>query len=505
MSMPRRSFAWAVAGVLSLSPVGCALFHADAPAAGLGQRILPPPDLASFHPDDTSAPPANPSEELPKPREWPSADATRPAGALTLEQAIALALDSNPSLEAMAERIAQAEGGKQVSFADFLPQASLYYRHIEATPSEHPFALPTIPTAIGNVAYGTPSDRFDALQLSVQWTLWDFGRTAGKFGQAVTALDIARLQYLRARQTVVFNVTAAYWTVLQTRAAFRVAEEAVRRAGSDLRDARNFLKRGTAIRNDVLRAETFLAETQLALVRARTAERVAVAALNQAIGINVNAPTRVADRTAVPGFRLELADCLQRAVDNRDEFAVVLRTIRSARLGAGVAQADFLPKIYVGGDVLHQATAAQRDANLATAGLNIELGLFEGGRRLGRLRTAEADVRIALARARDICDRIAYEVSVAYFAIDDARQRIDLARTAVAQATENLRVVRNLIEKGDATPTDVIDAELALTRAQQNEYTALYDYQTALARLAYAIGVTGPDGLVTPGGGPCRE
>jgi outer membrane protein TolC len=415
-----------------------------------------------------------------------------------------LALRSNPNLEAMEERIAQAEGGKQISFADFLPQARLYYRHIEGTPSEHPFALPTIPTAIGNVAFGQ-SDRFDATELNVQWTLWDFGRTAGKFGQSVAALDVARLQYRRALQTVAFNVTAAYLMLLQTRAVTRVAEEAVRRAESDLRDARNFLRRGTAIRNDVLRAETFLAEMRLTLVRARTAERVAVAALNQAIGINVSSPTRVVDRTEAPDFRLALADCLQQAVDRRQEFAVVLRTVRSARLGEGVAQADFLPKIYVGGAAVHQETTGQRDANLTTAGLNIEMGLFEGGRRLGRLRTAAADVRLALAQGKEICDRIAYEVTVAYLAIEDARQRLDLARTAVTQATENLRVVRNLIAKGDATPTDVVDAELALTRAQQNYYTALYDYQTALARLAYAVGVPVPDGIAALCGDPSRE
>jgi outer membrane protein TolC len=420
---------------------------------------------------------------------------------LTLDQAVELALRSNPNLEAMQARIAQAEGGQQVSFADFLPQARLYYRHIEGTPSEHPFALPTLPTAIGNVAFGS-SDRFDAAELNVQWTLWDFGRTAGKFGQAVAALQVARLQYRRARQTVAFNVTAAYLGVLQTQAAVRVALEAVRRAESDLRDARNFLKRGTAIRNDVFRADTFLAEMRLTLVKARTAERVAVAALNQAIGINVSSPTRIADHAAAPALRLTLAECLQEAVERREEFAVVLRTVRSARLGTGVAQADFLPRIYVGGAAVHQVTAGQRDANLATAGLNIELGLFEGGRRLGRLRTAEADVRIALAQGKDICDRIAYEVSVAYFAIDDARQRLELARTAVLQATENLRVVRNLIEKGDATPTDVVDGELALTRAQQNEYTALYDYQTALARLAYAIGVPVADATAILCGGP---
>ena len=43
---------------------------------------------------------------------------------------------------------------------------------------------------------------------------------------------------------------------------------------------------------------------------------------------------------------------------------------------------------------------------------------------------------------------------------------------------------------GDATPTDVVDAETALTRAQQSYYQALYDYLTALARIDYAMGTT---------------
>jgi outer membrane protein TolC len=59
--------------------------------------------------------------------------------------------------------------------------------------------------------------------------------------------------------------------------------------------------------------------------------------------------------------------------------------------------------------------------------------------------------------------------------------------------------------QGEATPTDVVDAELALTRAQQGYYTALYDYQVALARLAYAVGLPVLWDFTAPAGGPCRE
>jgi outer membrane protein TolC len=407
-----------------------------------------------------------------------------------LELALDMAQRANPNLEAMRERITQAEGGQIVSFAEFLPDSRVLYRHIEDRPGSEPFVLPALPTnLVGNVAFGGTANRFDLTELHLQWTISDFGRRAGKLGQASMSVAIARLQYRRARQSVAFSVAAQYFAVLQAEATARVAEEAVRRAESDLRDARNFLRRGVGIRNQVLRAEALLAEMRLNRIKARTARSVAVAGLNQAIGINVSADTQIVDRPAAPSFALPLEDCLQLAVSNREEFGVVLDSIRSAQFGVGVAQADFMPRVLVGGVAAHELNNAGVRTNLAAGGLAIELVLFEGGKRLGRVRMAEAEARAALAQGKEVCDRIAYEVNVAYVAIADARERLVQSEKAVTAGTENLRVVRGQFERGDASPTDVADGELVLTRAQQSYYTALYDYQIALARLAYAVGL----------------
>jgi outer membrane protein len=216
---------------------------------------------------------------------------------------------------------------------------------------------------------------------------------------------------------------------------------------------------------------------------------VAVAGLNQVIGLNVSSPTRIVDQADEPAFDLSLPECLQLAVNNREEFRVVLRAIGSAQLGLDVARADFLPTVYVAGSRVHLEGNKLKDQDLTTGGVSIELNIFEGGRRTGKLYGARAEVGAAIARGKEVCDKIAYEVDVAYLSIDDARQRIDLSRTAATSARENLRVVTAQFRRGDATATDVVDAELAMTRAQQNYYNALYDYQAALARLWYAVGL----------------
>ena len=104
------------------------------------------------------------------------------------------------------------------------------------------------------------------------------------------------------------------------------------------------------------------------------------------------------------------------------------------------------------------------------------------------MRDHRADVEAALADAQAILDAISLQVNLAYRGVMAARERIDLSRTAVVQAQENLRLVRVRYRNGNATPTDIVDSEAALTRSQQRFFSATYTYLAALARLNYAVG-----------------
>jgi outer membrane protein TolC len=406
-----------------------------------------------------------------------------------LEEALRLTEQVNPTVQAAWARVQRARAGQVVAFADFLPSATARYRHVDGGPTTFTFPTQPPPGTVGVVTYTDKTNDHDQTELYLQWLVCDFGRRWGRYDQAALSREIAELQFERAEQTAKFNVAVAYFSLLRGEALRRIAQQAVRRAESELRDARNLLRKGAAVRNDVLRAEAFLAEAQLQLVAAERAVGVARASLNEAIGLNVSCPTAVQDRRCEPAFSLPLARALELAADQRPEFASLLRAIRSAQAGKKVAAADFLPRINVSA-AANYSEDHPKAHELYDFGANVEWSLFEGGRRLGRLHGAEAELRGALAEGRAICNRIALDVHTAWLGVEEARQRIRLARTAFTQARENLRVITNLFRGGDAVATEVIDAELAYVRAQQNDATALYDYQEALARLAYAVGVS---------------
>ena len=122
------------------------------------------------------------------------------------------------------------------------------------------------------------------------------------------------------------------------------------------------------------------------------------------------------------------------------------------------------------------------------AGLHVDVPLYAGGRHRGELRSADADIEAALADAQTILDAISLQVNLAYRGVVAAQERVELARPAVEQSAEALRIVRQRYRAGTATPTDVIDAETAATRAEQRYVSARIEYLSALARLAYVMG-----------------
>ena len=230
---------------------------------------------------------------------------------------------------------------------------------------------------------------------------------------------------------------------------------------------------------------------------------IANAALNRAIGITVGFPTRVTEATlpiptptplappqnAPPTFNRGLEECLDLAVQNRPELVVVQKAIQAATRGVDATRADYLPTFgtRATGSVVEGVDV--QNSVVFNAGIFMKWDLYTGGRRNGVVLAAESDVRAAVAESQQICDTIAFEVHTAFANIVDSRERIIQTRTAVEQARETLRLVQNRYNRGDAKPTDVVDAQTALTRAEQNANNARYAYLIALARMEFATGV----------------
>jgi outer membrane protein len=440
--------------------------------------------------------------KLPAPTQA-SEDICEPGQTLTLSEAIGTAFRLQPRLRVYLESVEQARRAEDIAFAPYLPMAVASYSvggfdlkvGGEGLPLGPLPGFTFLPT-LGAIPIGLNIDTgYELADLKLQWLICDFGRRLGRYRQAGLSADIAQLQSERAFQTVANEVSVAYYQVLRTRALRKTASDAVRRSEDDLDVAKKLAKGGVLEKEKVLRAEVQLAESQRLLDVAEGAEAVAIAALNLAIGLNVNAPTDVMESSDIPPFTQSLAECLQTAVGLRREFQVARQSIQVADEGRRVAKADFAPRITADGALIDfQQSAPRGHADLAVGFIKLEWGLFEGGKRVAELRVSDSKIRAAMAQAESIADTIAFQVTEAYRQLVTARLGIDRSRPAVAQAEENYRLVKARARQGDATSADITDAESTLTRAQQSYLNSVHDYLIAVVRLEYAMGVSATPG-----------
>jgi outer membrane protein TolC len=73
--------------------------------------------------------------------------------------------------------------------------------------------------------------------------------------------------------------------------------------------------------------------------------------------------------------------------------------------------------------------------------------------------------------------------------LDNARQRIELARATVDLATEDLRLARERYRVGAATLLEVTEAEVSLVQGRATEIEGITNYLSALAELERATGL----------------
>jgi outer membrane protein TolC len=449
---------------------------------GVSARVLIPADLN-----------VNPPETVVK----PDAQGQAPANPLlppelggaptnfTLSDAIAFALQYSPRLRSARADILRAKGQEQVAFSPFLPQVDL----LQQTGVVSSTLAPGIP---GNEGFllpnGTGTRSYTQTEVGLEWTLYDFGRTCGRYLQAVAREHVTELQLVRANQTVEFDVANAYLDVLLARASRRVQDDAVRRAEAVLEDTVARRQQGVALKDDVLRSQVQLSESRGALVAAREGEFDAVARLNNVLGRNAGWPLEIVDMESQPPFLGALSQLLEIAARQRSEVAVAQQTVAAAQEGRQAARGEFLPRIFA------RAAAGHTDGeNVITgwqegAGLHIDMPLYAGGRHRGELRAADAEIESALANTQTILDAISLQVNLAYRGVVANQEQVELARPAVEQSVEALRIVRQRYRAGTATPTDVIDAETTATRAAQRYVSARVEYLSALARLTYVLG-----------------
>ena len=179
------------------------------------------------------------------------------------------------------------------------------------------------------------------------------------------------------------------------------------------------------------------------------------------------------------------------ALQKRPEILRARSLTDISRKVVKVARADYFPALSAG---MSYSWSAESDAvtlreNLSrswTAGLNLTIPIFRGGRTRGAVSQAIADNNQARLAEQQMRDDIVLEVEEAYDRLLQAKKALEIQGNTIAQAEEGLKIANLRYESGVGTQLEVLSAQAALTQAREILAEATFSFRTAKAGLKKA-------------------
>jgi outer membrane protein TolC len=413
---------------------------------------------------------------------------TTSAATLTVDDALRLASAQASSFQTaiLNERIA-SEDVRQAQAA-FKPKISAPLGYIYTTPALGlPPGEPRVQSFIANNAIG----EYEAL-LSVSGDFDVAGRLRATLAKNRALLAAAHAGTDVARRALNQAVIETYYSLALANVQHRAAEGTLASAQEFENITSLLLSGGEVAAVDLTRAQLQTLTRRDELQRALVNEEVAAGALRTLIGYEFSRPINTTDLALAIPTDAEYRQFRPEDISRRPEFTQIEQQLRAAQQDIKIARADRLPSLSYsinGGfdtDSLKQPRLKEHTG--ASAGISLNIPIFDWG--ASRSREQQARLRVDIAENERILALRGFsqQFYAAQAQAANAATRIGIAREGVVKAQDNLSASIARYRAGEAQIVEVTDAQTTLVVQRSSLYQAIFDYQTALARLRQATG-----------------
>jgi outer membrane protein len=408
------------------------------------------------------------------------------AAGQTLEEALSLAYETNPTIAAERARQRATKQLKLQAIAQALPQieANASYDRVDETQT------------VNRQLFGTSVSEFklDSVTYEVtgQQPIFTGLRNFNAIRAAKARVKAGNAQLALVEQDVLQRAAQAYFDVVRDMRVYDANKNNVDVLLRQKREAELRFEVGEVTRTDVAQADARLAQARAQLTTAQARLAVSRAAFAELIG----APPATLDKDpALPPTPASLDEAKAIAAHAAPLIVRAKMTEEASRRDFAVAKGAFAPTVALTASYQHSdepSTFILEDEQFAY-GVRASVPLFLGGLNISRAREAQALNEADRRRVDEAERRALAAVTAAWEQLLAARANIVSATAQVEANALALNGVRREAQLGVRTTLDVLDAEQEYLNAQVARANAERDARGATFALLAAIGALGPD------------
>jgi len=409
-------------------------------------------------------------------------------GKLTLEDAIKLALTYNKSLLAVIEEKEIARGRVVESYSEVLPKLSAVgnYTRLDKLSG---FDVAGRSITIGEL------DNY-SVDLQVRQPIFRGGAISAAIRAAQIYSYLADETVRGQVQATIFDVASNYYDTLLAQQLYEVNRAAVVSARAHLKDVETKLSQGVASRFDVLRAEVDVSNFRAEMIQQQNRLHLAKTRLLKAMGVSQETQIELADELSYEPTRPVFEEAVRISHLNRPDLYGAELGVRLQQEAVRIARSQYWPKVDArftqGWARPDPHTSADEWDDRWVAGVQVEMPIFDGLRREGRLVQEKAALARRKIELMDAEERALLEIQQAILSLRDAEEFAESQRLNLQRAQEGLRLAEVGYREGVNTAVEVVDARAALTRTRGLYYQAIHAHTMARLALQRAMGILGP-------------
>lgn len=396
---------------------------------------------------------------------------------MTLDKCIELALGNNPQINSAFHDILASDARIKQVWSNYFPQLSWQTGYTRIRQLQ-------LSDALGqNLTF----NYYTLGQITLQQMLYDFGVTQNQ-------ATIKRLDYEAYKTTlsatindVIYQTKDAYYNLLYAFENKKVAQDTVDKFEMFYNQAKAFYEIGMNPKVDVTIAEVNLSNAKLQLIQADNAVNLAVARLNNIMGVPFIDQYNVQERLKYQPVDITFNQSVEIAREARPELKLAELKVESAKQTMKLVKKSYFPTLSVEGQYQRGGRSWNNNYGYNFGGY-LNFPTINGMLIKNEIKEARYLYDKEIANAKNTQNQIYLEIQNAFLKLQEKKNQMPVAMLNVKKSKENYELSYGRYRVGEASPTELKDAQINYQQAQLSYYNALYQYNSAKAELEKSIG-----------------
>jgi len=416
---------------------------------------------------------------------------------LTLDQAVAMALDHNRGLRGSALEIQKAQEKLKANWTRQLPSFSLQALGAQQLQS-FDFVLHqgvlgnypgTGPLPGNDVHLKSPLEPTGIITGKVSQPLSSLIRIRRNLDTQRTGVELAREENRASRQSVVREVKRLYYTLQQLESSLRSARETVALYKELGRLTENLVAGEVVLQSELLDVQTHLAKAEQSESMFEDQRATAREQLNQLLGRDLLVAFEVQPVLEEAGAPMDLEAARQRALEQRPEIREAQLRQKQAEQDLRAKKAEYIPDAAAEFNTLRFLNYGQFfPTGSNSAGVSLSWEPFDWGRKKHEAAEKQHIVEQARNSQQDARNSVLADVNDKYRRLRQSQTQLRVARLARETAIESLRVSKNKFAVQSVLLKDVLQGQVGLEQSNSDYQQALLSVWNSRADFERALG-----------------